>query len=324
MALTDANWEADFTQSAPVILSFIDQSELPTTDVLVNINLNLIQDLLKITGHIQLIDSQKTVTSQNLSTLAREDRLNFFSGDKQKKMFLTQLYQSLIEQLPKLDQGQQFRLLQLLATSFDQKQLIFYSPDQNTQQIFSKLGVTGAINYQTDYVLYLLESNVGINKANQGISRQINLKFQPTSLLIELNYENSNLPLSDNEKELIRSNPVLKQSDHLGYVNYQRLIIDLAIDQTQIICNGEAINPDEISSITTQQGKATQIGFLFTVTEQSKTSCIITIQPKTPLRSNQSWTIIKQPGLPLTRYHLTYFGKDEVFHLDQDKIIGEI
>ncbi|KUK79001.1 MAG: hypothetical protein XD95_0670, partial [Microgenomates bacterium 39_7] len=318
LALTDANWEVDFTQSAKTLLSFLNQSELPSTDILVSLNLNLIQDLLKITGPIKLIDSQKVVSSQNLSTLAREDRLNFFQGDKQKKMFLTQLYQSLIQKLPELDQAQQLKLLKLLTKSFQQKQMIFYSPHPEIQQIFLEANISGAIDYQTDFFLYLLESNVGINKANQEVLRQVNLKFQPDSLLVKLEFENNNLPLSEQEKKLIEANPDLKQADHLGYVNYQRIVVNFPLNQAQIICNGDTIEPDETTRINTLQGEATQVGFLLTVGEQDKTDCVITLQPKTPFQPTQTWTVIKQPGLPITRYQLDYFSQETSFDLNQD------
>ncbi len=322
-ALTDANWEADFTQAAPTILSFINQSELPKTDLLVAINLSLIQDLLKVTGPVKLIDSDQEVTAQNVSHLARQDRLNFFAGDKQKKLFLNQLYQSLKHELPNLDNSQQLKLMGLIFTSVKQKQIMLYSVNPETQLLLLELDAAGAINHPTDFFLYLPESNVGINKANQGISRSISASIQPELLTIDLTFFNDNLPLSEIEKQAIQDNPDLNQADHLGYINYQRLITDFPFDQIKISCNETEIDPEEMTQIKTQGGTAFQTGFLLTVAEQNSTKCKISLIPKTAINSDQTWTIIKQPGLPLTDYHLYFFEEELKFTLSQDISIGQ-
>lgn len=318
LALTDANWEADFTQSSPIILELLDQTQLPKTDVLIAVNLSLIQDLLKIIGPLKLIDTDQEVNAQNLSYLARQNRLNFFAGDKQKKMFLSQLYQTLKLDLGDLESSEQFRLIGLLLKAIEQKQVLAYSPDSKTQNLIHNVGASGAIDYESDYFLYLVESNVGINKANQAISRSVMIEFQPETVKAVIDFDNNNLPLSTQEKEAIQSNPDLNQADHLGYVNYQRVVTNLPFEKVQIGCNGDSIEPEEISQIKVKQGFASQIGFLLTVAEQNKTSCSVIIKPSILIKPNQSVTVVRQPGLPSTEYLVQFFDQELKFTLKQD------
>jgi|GEM_PF-1975670 len=324
LALTDANWAADFSQASTDILALLAQTNLPSTDLLISVNLNLIKELLTVTGPVYLPDAvgnqpeNQTVTAENVTQLARQQRLQFFAGDKQKKQFLQQLYSVLKLELVKLDQQQFQQLGLMLAQAKNSKDLMAYSTNAEIQAILVQAQLAGTLNFTTDYFLYLIESNVGINKANQAIQRQVELHFQPHQIIIQTEFQNLNQPLTEAEIALIENNPDLLQATHLGYVNYQRLVTNLPINKVSLKCGDEQLKLEEDGIIPIWQGQATQLGFLITLPEQTNKNCSYLITPEQALNSQQTWTIFRQPGLPATTYYINYFDQFSEQQLDQN------
>lgn len=327
LALTDANWQADFSQAAQDIISLLDQTTLPETDLLIAINLDLVKNLLSITGPIYLPDfesNSQTVTPENLSNLARQQRIEFFAGDKQKKHFLGQLYTSLKLQLAQIDQDQSIKLVTMLNQTTHNKNILLYSNNPDIQSLFVRTNLAGSINPNTDYFFYLLESNVGINKANQGVDRNITLNISQDLISFELEFSNHNSPLTEKEIALIKNNPDLMQATHLGYVNYQRLLTNLPIlnNSIKIKCGEQPVDLEENRTVRIWEGSATQLGFLITVAQQSHQKCILNFQPQQPLSQEKTWSLIKQPGLPDTNYQLNIFEDRQQKTLNQDLIFS--
>ncbi len=341
LALTDANWQADFSQASQDILQLLDQTDLPATDLLLTINLDLIKDLLKITGPIHAPDishqpninssptdtefsdnnsQSQVITTDNLSQIARQNRLEFFAGDKQKKHFLKHLYTVLKIELTQLESNQYLQLAAMLNNSLHAKNLLAYSSNSEIQQTFSDLGAAGALESNTDYFLYLPESNVGINKANQNVSRSYMIDIKHDDITVNTKFINSNQPLSTAEIELVQANPDLHQATHLGYVNYQRIITNLEITDVSIKCNNSAVKLEEQQSISTQQGQAQQIGFLITLPEQDQQTCQYHLKSKQKLNPNQTWTLFKQPGLPASEYQINFFDQTIKGKLEADLV----
>ncbi len=320
LALTDANWQADFSRSAQDILKLLQQTDLPDTDLLIAVNLDLIRDILSVIGPVSLPDSavNQTVTANNLSRLARQNRYDFFAGDKQKKVFLQQLYTALKLELVQLEQAQLLHLAAEISTAAQAKKFFFYSVQPSVQALLVDHNLAGVINPAADHFLYLVESNVGINKANQNIERVVELTINAETIFLKIIFENLNHPLSAEEIKIIHNNPDFLQADHLGYVNYLRLLTDVEIKKITANCNGQTKELQEKQLVPTWQGQAYQLGFLLTVPEQTAAECEIIISPAATIEPDSEWAIIKQPGLPPTRYNINHF--DNLFEtvLNQD------
>ncbi len=319
MSITDANWAADFSVAGEDIVSLLNSSSIHKTDVLIALNLNFIESILQITGPIDISSSQETVTADNLGALARAGRLEFFAGDQQKKHFLTQLYSQLKIELEKMSTQELIDLAHMLNSAFEKKQLMFYSPRPDFQQSFIDHKIAGAVQSETDHWLYLLESNVGINKANQAVDREVKIDIQAEKISIEIMFTNSNQPLNEEQIKAIEENADLLQAAHLGYVNYQRLLTDLNIAQVNVACENKKTELIEKNQVSIYNDQALQIGFLLTVPEQAKQTCLIELTPSQPISPNQTWTVIKQPGLNQVPYTVNFFADREEFVLESDK-----
>ncbi len=324
MSLADANWEADFSQSAQNYIKITKQTELQDINTVVGISLDAISNILKVTGPIKLLDTDQEVYADNLAELARKDRQEFFAGDKRKKMFLNELFTALKIKISQLSFKQQIQLSKEIFNSIKQKNILFYSSDPELQQFIVDQQAGGTVDYDTDFFLYLIESNVGINKANKKIIREVQLNFSPNLITIVLDYYNENQPLSQQQIEIIENNPDLLQAKHMGYINYQRIVTDLSIKQVQVLCDGKEKTIEESSKIQTWGGIANQVGFLISTPEMKSTRCIINLQPETELDTHHTWTIVRQPGLPTTKYKVSFFSSSLDFSLQKNEKIGGI
>ena len=316
LKLRDANWQPDFPTSAQQILSYFAWGKETDIDGVIAINLPIVEQILKLTGPIYIHDYDQTVTSNNFSQVARADRETFFPGSVQKQHFLKVFFDQLLLQVRDLTPDQQKELAHIILTNVREKNMQFFSHDQQAQHIFEKLHMSGDI-YRPPQTTYfsMIESNVGINKANQHIDRavEINIKEKETELKITL--------VNHNQPPSATSHPIA-EADHLGYVNYQRLLFSPQTKITGILVGKKKLSTWDEEIITNSQGQEfKQIGFLVTLKEE--TSQQIQIKVETPsFITGQQIFLQKQSGIESIPYHLKNSnGESQSLDLRKDTLL---
>lgn len=315
LKLRDANWHPDFPTTAQGVLNYFAWGQEAEIEGLVAINLPVVEELLSITGPIYLADYDQEVTAKNFSDVARADRHQFFPGSQQKKHFLSLFLNQLIFKLNKLDLTQQQQLLRLMMAQAKQKNTQFFSNQPQLQASFEELHIAGQLTKPTNTSSILwLESNVGINKANQHLERGVLLELGQTTSLLEATFTNRNFPPMPDK---IGPN----EADHLGYVNYQRLILSPEFDVEQITFDGQKIDSWDEAEITNSKGQAfKQIGFLITVPEQTTKKLKLKLIHPALEEPVQLW-LQKQSGLPPSPYTLTYQHQSKSLTLEKDTLV---
>lgn len=302
LRLTDANWHPDFPTASQEILHFFAQGKEQSIDNFVALNLSVIKRIFTITGEIPLPDYGVVVTSDNVDQIARADRDQFFPGSQQKTNFLNALFTQLKFKLLTLTPQQQLEIMKVLIESIHSKDILAYSNDEVLQTFYHTYQVDGALPNQP--LLYLVESNVGINKANKDIYREVELNLNDYRSKLTINFKNNNPQTQTSDVE------------SLHYINYQRLVIDPAFTVAKIFVAGQAVESWDETEITTSTGqKLTQVGFLATVPEQQTSQVVIELATQTPVTN---LTVIKQPGLPSTPYTVDTPDRHQTFLLEQD------
>jgi hypothetical protein len=180
--LRDSNWDPDFPTSAKRAEWFLDKELSKQVDGVVAVDLFPIKDILKYTGPIFLSDYNLDITSDNLyeKTQGEVDN-NFFPGTHNKASFLTALSRNLLTEIVKLGVNQKLNILKTLYNSLDGRHVQIYLHDSISQETFSALGWDGAVTLPTcgtscyADLTGVVEANVGDNKANYFIQRNINL-----------------------------------------------------------------------------------------------------------------------------------------------------
>ena len=316
LRLRDANWHPDFPTSAQQILTYLAFGKEAGLDGAIAINLPVVEEILDVTGDIYIHDYDQTITKTNFSNVARADRDQFFPGSVQKQHFLATFFNQLLIELQNLNTDQQQLLAKKIITSAMKKDLQFFSHDQDLQLLFEELNISGKI-YQAENASYLMlvESNVGINKANQHLDRAVDLEITDENALIEVTFVNRNLPPSSKNK-----NP--DEADHLGYVNYQRIILSPETDIKEIIFDDQKITGWDEELISNSSGeKFKQVGFLLTLKERETKKLLVKLASSTFSEKSQIF-IQKQSGVNSIPYHLKYHDQELSLDLVKDTLVN--
>jgi len=302
--VSDANWHPDFIQSMKSVDYFFNHGNEANTDIYIAVNLTLIEDILGIIGPIRVNNQQ--VTAHNLAILAREDRSQFIPGDRQKVNFLNSLLEELKLRLISADRSEFKKILDICKKSYFSRSFQVYALNQEIQNRLDRydlaLSLTSKYNFRNRIIddsdqsmidsdlllntVYLVESNVGINKANKGVIRDIDVSNQGE---IVVDFTNTNNFSIDGKIEPDSAN-------HLDYVNYQRVITSSNLVIGNIVIDGEKIQNIDYGLIQGKDGEMfNQYGFVITIQEQSSKSLTLKVftDDNSPLLPLQ---LVKQPG----------------------------
>ncbi len=248
--LRDSNWDPDFPTSAKRAEWFLDKELSKQVDGVVAIDLFPIKEFLKSTGSIFLSDYNMDITSENLYEKTQSEvESNFFPGTHKKASFLTALSRNLLTEVTKLEVNQKLSVLNTFYTSLNGRHIQIYLHDNVPQEAFSALGWDGAVATPTcgtdcyADTVGLVEANVGMNKVNYFIQRNINLYVtvgaDEISHRLTLNLKNT-------------ANPALGPSSR--YKNYLRILIPSDATLTSLVSYNGNTQEDLTPELTDAKG----------------------------------------------------------------------
>ena len=218
--LRDANWDPDFPNSASKIEWFLDKEINQKVDGVFAIDLEIIKELVKVTGPINLTDYNKTIDYKNIyevTQFAAED--NFFPGSRNKSNYLTALSKELINALLKNENINNIKIAKVFINGLYERHVQLFFHDINVQKEITNLNFDGGVvskncsgNCFYNFVSYV-DTNVGVNKANYFIERSSSLNvFLSDSLITNI----LSVTIKNN------ANPVL--GDKVRYKSYLRAL----------------------------------------------------------------------------------------------------
>ncbi|MDP1845314.1 MAG: DUF4012 domain-containing protein [Candidatus Moranbacteria bacterium] len=171
----DANWFPDFPASAEKVASFYEKTGGPTVDGIISITPNLLQDLLEITGPIEMPEYDTTVDKSNfVEKTQNEVEVEYDKELNKPKKFIADLTPKILDKVfSSRDLGQMVRILEALNSSLKEKHLLLYSKNYNIQKLISGQGWSGEIlNTGKDY-LSVINTNINGYKTDGVIDETI-------------------------------------------------------------------------------------------------------------------------------------------------------
>lgn len=182
--LRDSNWDPNFVVSAKRAEWFLDKEMQVSVDGTIAVTLQTAQKILSALGGVMIPEYEEEITADNLFEKAEYySELATFPGSTQKKDFLGSLSRALFEKIKGAKDKQLINVAGALFTSLEEKEMLLYFNKEEVESVITALGWEGGIrNFQpqttsqsvfVDY-LHLNEANVGVNKANYFLTRQIN------------------------------------------------------------------------------------------------------------------------------------------------------
>ncbi len=315
LRLPDSNWSADFPTAAQQILTYFALGNRRQIQGVIAINQNLIKRLLSLTGPVYIADYQQQLTPQNFDQVLQA-RGRFFPGDHRKKHLLTLVFDQLIFKLPSAIKNRPRQFFAILKQAVKTKDIEAFALNQDWQQLFEKLNLTGRLHQPAHCLnLALIESNVGINKINPFVNREVFLQLasQPnTKTQLELTIHFSNqAPITQTGKN--------------EYVDYQRILIAPEWQIKSILVNQQPIIKIDNNLIKIEDGSTwRQVGFLVLVKPKQK--AVVKIQlARTSTIPLKQLCLFKQSGLPPISYTIRsdIDGKQtlKVINLENDQKI---
>ena len=306
LRLPDANWEPHFPTSAKQIITFFSAAEKEPIEGVIALNSKYFESLMELLGPLWLPDYQLTVTANNLTDVLRTNREDFFAGSIQKKHLLEQFQNQVFIRLSQALSDNEITLIDLVAVTtknMQQKNILLYSTDQEIQQLSAKLMLDGALlETDTENYLAFVESNVGINKANKNVTRALSLTANGTKLTATYQIKNTNESLLKTDLQALVAEPAFTpiasaSADHLGYINYQRVLYPASWTLLTSFVGKQPVEPQHQTTIGLANGQLlTQSAFLVPVAERSEETLTLTFQAAGPL-SGAPLELFKQPGV---------------------------
>lgn len=345
LRLPDANWYPEFAQSAQTMLQFFALGNKRSLSGMGAINLNVIEDLLRVTGPLYIPDYNATVNADTLHQVLREERDNFFAGSIQKKHLLSLTFSILQEKIATLGADQKRMLVAALIERIKTKDIQLYAIDSQLQNTLTQNGLSPALipgkftNYLTtqentckavqcpQLLLSLIESNVGINKVNRSIERTVTLtQKSDQELSVKVEFHNTALA---NDSTLLSKKTELPQPFRIltaqnGYANYQRIITSPDLEVSHIQVANAPITPTAEQYTTPAGVRVDSAGFLLTVLPESKTTLEFTLKlhKSAGALSDYSLFIFKQSGLTPPLYSVTTPSQQLQFSLSGDTVLS--
>ncbi|MBI4035031.1 MAG: DUF4012 domain-containing protein [Candidatus Chisholmbacteria bacterium] len=270
--LRDANWDPDFPSTARQAEWFIDKELHRDVHGTLALNLFVLEELLKVLGDVHLSDINQTLTSTNLFDRAQTfHQLNLTSTTSTPADIFSPTLQALYQKLPQAEPTTWFNLAVSLRNLLNQKHLLFSPLDPQLVPLIQSRGWDGSLSPpppasdSADF-LGIYEANVGINKANFFVTRNLHHQlrvFKEDHLLATtiIHYQNTS------------SSTTWPAGN---YKNYLRFYLPAGSTLQEITINDQVIPTDQIT-LTTEHTR-TVVGFLVTVPSQSESTVTVNYQ----------------------------------------------
>lgn len=162
----DSNWFFDFPTSARTAMSFFEKTGNGTVDGVIAMTPYVAQELLRITGPVEMPQYGVSVSAENFLEVVQEEvEQNYDKELNKPKQILADMAPVLIERA--LSGEHTAELLSVLTTALEQKHVLIYSTSEDSQDFLLSRGWGGAVEAPQsggtsvqDYLAVVL-SNIG-------------------------------------------------------------------------------------------------------------------------------------------------------------------
>ena len=176
-SMHDSNWFADFPSSAKKIAWFYEKTGGPTVDGVIAITPNVIEDLLKITGPIEMPEYEMIIDENNFRGLTQyEVEVDYDKDINQPKKILSDMTPKLMEKIFNAGDSNKIKwldLLDILNKNLLEKHILIYSFDLKTELFILENGWGGEILETDKDYLNVINSNINGYKTDGVIEQKI-------------------------------------------------------------------------------------------------------------------------------------------------------
>lgn len=177
--LRDANWFVDFEVSAQKIASFFEKESGPTVDGVIALTPEVIKELLRVTGPIEVPGFDVTVNADNFTLLTQDQVTYAYDREENKpKQFLADLTPILLNKVFSTRGDHTLKVVGALQKMIQEKQLLIYFKDADVQSQIHKLGWSGSFPQDAQGFLSINNANIGGHKSDQFVEQEIDYRSE--------------------------------------------------------------------------------------------------------------------------------------------------
>ena len=308
--LRDANWDVDFSVAGEQIAWFLEQGGEKKIDGVVAVNLSLVNRILEIFGGVKTVTYDEQVTAQNLANLAQ----TYSEVNKEKRDFLGAVGAALFERIKQSNLTEQMKLIKLIYEQLQKGQILIWMRDGELAASVQRLGWGGTLgNYAGDY-LYIVEANLGANKANCCVTRSVTQTVDSLSQSlrekVSIRWENSS--------QFENPHPPVFWGGN--YINYVRVVLPSRVSEISVVSGLSRVSFDEEERGTLPAGRQGFKILGFWVTVPAGGSAVAELEYKSVRAGEREILVRRQPGIDSFPYKLVVDGKVVVSDtIDRDK-----
>ncbi len=169
-----AGWQIDYRDSAQQVLRYYEASAMgTTTDGMWTINAKIIEDLVKLTGPIEMAEYGMTIDENNyLKLLESEVESDEARDTGEPKKIIEDFMNKLLAKVMSEQDANWLALLGIIDGAVKDKTLQMYFTDPELQEFAEQNNAAGVIKDATDY-LAVYAYNIGGGKTDDNISKTI-------------------------------------------------------------------------------------------------------------------------------------------------------
>lgn len=175
--LRDSTWFPDFAASAGKAAEFYYKDTKVLVDGVIAVNVDLVPELLKVTGPIEMPDFGVTLDSENFLAEVQEE-VEYLKTKGQPKEILVDFAPKLMERLSGLSQGEWAKVFALLVEAVEKKDILAYFADSRLQNFAVANGLSGRIKEVDSDYLMVVHSNVMGSKTDAVIDNSVYLDVE--------------------------------------------------------------------------------------------------------------------------------------------------
>ncbi len=179
--MRDANWNADFSQTARVVRELY-HKEGGDKDIagVIGVTSHVLPKLMEYTGPVSVEGVDKTFTAENvLWEIQKELNFGYLNNPDRsranRKRPLKRLVRMLENELRSLTRREKLRVASDLYTLAEENQILFSFQNPHLQQQIESLRWGGRIQNAEDGYLYVVDANLGALKTDRFIEREWSL-----------------------------------------------------------------------------------------------------------------------------------------------------
>lgn len=174
--LRDANWFADFSESAESIIGFYEQEAHQTPDVVIAITPEVAVHLLKLTGPIAMTDYGVVLDADNFIEVTQvETSIHYDKQENKPKKMLAEFLPLLLQRVSELPPKRLPEVIGAIQKSLVTRDVQLYARDERLQQRLESLGWAGRIRTTSRDYLSIVSSNLGGTKTDLALQQDVQL-----------------------------------------------------------------------------------------------------------------------------------------------------